>query len=325
VRNIRMMALVLGLLTMLGGCVTISLKSGSYYLDKREYTQGIEAQRSLLQDDPDDAQANYYTARYYLALEKPEQALPFIKRAVSLEPDDADYLFWLGVNHWALMQYDQERAAYQRAVAVDPDHISANLYLGHGYVDDKNWTRALAQYDTVLRLDPYNPEALYNRAVALGGLGRTDDEEAALKRFLEDYPDGSLAMRAASRLNQLGDFSYRNFIIGGRNVTLRTMEFKKWSGELEPESKESLHVIEAMLNANSKLVLHVVAYKKGDLAGARDMAQRVRDYILEGRKADSRQLRASWFDTPEEIEVEGTSHSLDKSVQFITATTSTKE
>ena len=319
-RKVRMMLFALGLLAVVGGCVTIPLKSGSYYLEKKEYAEGIEFQRQWLAEHPDDAGAYYYLGRYYLAMEKPDQALPYIKRAVELDPEDADYLFWLGVNHWALMEYDQERAAYQRAVAADPDHISAHLYLGHGYVDDKDWTRALAQYDTVLRLDPYNPEALYNRALALNGLGKTDDEEAALKRFLEDYPDGSLAMRAAARLNQLGDFTYRNHIIGARNVTLRGMTFKKWSGELDLDSKESLHVIEAMLHENKTLVLHVVAYKKGDLAGARKMALAVRDYILEGRRVAPGQLPTSWFDTAEEVEEGGERYSLDRSVQFVTAT-----
>lgn len=308
---------MLGMLLAVAGCV-VPLKSGSYYLEKREYPQGIEAQQAWLSEHPDDAGAYYYIGRYYLAMEQPAKAMPWFDKAIGLAPDNADYHFWKGVAYWALMEYGKERKCYEREVAIDPNHISAHLYLGHGYTDDKDWTRALAQYDTVLKLDPYNPEALYNRAVALEGLGRKEDEAAALRTFLEDYPDGSLAMRATVRLNTLGDFSYRNFIIGRRNVTLRAMAFKPWSRELTLESKESLHVIEAMMKEDPKLVLNIVAYKKRDLAGAREMALKIRDYILAGRGVESARLPMSWFDSPEIVEEGGKRHALDDSVQFIT-------
>jgi len=317
VKNVGLKVAMLGMLLAVAGCV-VPLKSGSYYLEKREYAQGIEAQQAWLSEHPDDAGAYYYVGRYYLAMEQPAKAMPWFDKAVRLSPDNADYFFWKGVAHWALMEYGKERKCYERAVAIDPDHISAHLYLGHGYTDDKDWTRALAQYDAVLKLDPYNPEALYNRAVALEGLGRNEEEAAALRKFLEDYPDGSLAMRATVRLNMLGDFTYRNFIIGKRNVTLRGMAFKPWTRELTLESKESLHVIEAIMKEAPKLVLNVVAYKRGDLAGAKELALAVKDYILSGRGVEPARLPVSWFDSPEIVETGGKRHELDESVQFIT-------
>ena len=316
-RQVRILLVAVGLLAFAGGCV-VPMKSGSYYLDKRQYPEGIKAQEELLREDPANANAIYYIGRYYLAMEKPEEAMPYFERAAKMAPDNADYRFWIGVTYWALMDYERERAAYEQTLALDPDHISANLYLGHGYLDDKDWARALAQYDKVLKLDQYNPEALYNRAIALEGLGRQKEEVAALKKFLEYYPDGSLAMKAAVRLNLQGDFSYRNFIIGKRNVTLRAMAFKPWSDELVLESKESLHVIEAIMKENPKIVLHVVAYKKGDIKGARVMALGVKDYIVSGRVVAPERLLPSWFDSVEVVEMEGRSLTVDDSVQFIT-------
>lgn len=317
VRQIRVMLVAAGLLILAAGCV-VPLKSGSYYLEKREYPAGIKAQEALLREDPGNANAIYYIGRYYLAMDKPETARPWFERAAKLSPDNADYRFWIGVTDWALMDYAGERAAYQQALAIDPDHISANLYLGHGYLDDKDWARALAQYDKVLKLDRYNPEALYDRAVALGALGRHKEEVAALKKFLEYYPDGSLALKGAVRLNLQGDFTYRNHIIGKRNVTLRAMAFKPWSDELALESKESLHVIEAIMEENPKIVLHVVAYRKGDLEGARAMALGIKDYIVSGRVVAPQRLLPSWFDSAEVVELGGRSFTVDDSVQFIT-------
>ncbi|WP_419788384.1 tetratricopeptide repeat protein [Pseudodesulfovibrio sp.] len=312
------LAAAFGLLLTIAGCV-VPLKSGSYYLEKRQYTEGVEAQHEWLLEHPDDADARYYIGRYYLAMEQPAKAMDWFDKAIVMDPDNADYVFWKGVTYWALMEYGKERLCYEKAIKLDPGHISAHLYLGHGYTDDKDWARALAQYDTVLKLDPYNPEALYNRAIALGGLGRKKEEVAQFRAFLKDYPDGSLAMQAAERLNLLGDFSYRNFIIGRRNVTLKSMAFKKWSSELTLDSKESLHVIEAMMKTNKTLVLNIVAYKKGDLKAARAMALEVRHYILSGRRVEASRLPVSWFDSSEIVEMGGKRFALDDSVQFITA------
>lgn len=323
-RKVLLLVVSALLMAMLVGCVQVNPYSqmmGSYYLKQREYPEGVEALTERLEADPTDATAAYFVGRYYLALKKPEKAMPFFEQAATLDPENADYRFWIGVAHWAKLEFDKERESYIKTLSLDSNHISANLYLGHGFIDEKQWKQALAQYDKVIRLDRYNPEALYNRGLALGGLGRKTEEIAALKKFLGYYPDGSLAMRATERLNLQGDFTYRNFILGKRNVTLKSMTFKPGSSDLVLESKESLHVIAAMMDVNKKLNLHIVAYKDGDAATAKARAQSVRDYILAGRpKFDPKRLLLSWFGTAETLERGGKTFTLDDSVQFITMT-----
>ena len=294
---------------------------GPYYLKQRQYEEGVASFKEKLQSDPGNDTAAYYVGRYYLAMKKPDEAMPYLQKAAELEPEKANYRFWVGVAHWAKLEFDEERKAYEEALALDPDHISANLYYGHGFVDDGQWDKALVQYDTVISLDRYNPEGLYNRAVALGGLGRTDDEVTALKKFLRYYPDGSLAMRATARLNLQGDFSYRNYILGKRNVTLKSMTYKPGTNDLLYSSKESLHVIAAMMGANDKLDLHIVAFKDGDAAAAKARAQAIRDYIRAGRpEIDPKRLPLSWFGVTETVELSGKRFVVDDSVQFITVT-----
>ena len=316
--------MVLLLVSLTTGCVAMNPYSqmmGPYYLKQREYTEGIEAFTKRLEANPGDATAAYYVGRYYLATRKPDDAMRYLQQAVSIAPDNADYHFWVGVAHWAKLEFELEREAYERALALDSNHISANLYLGHGYVDDKQWSMALAQYDKVISLDRYNPEALYNRGVALGELGKHKEEIAALNKFLGYYPDGSLAMRATGRLNLQGDFAYRNFILGKRNVTLKSMAFKTGTVNLELESKESLHVIAAMMGVNDKLDLHIVAYKDGDAATAKAMAESVQDYIRAGRPGlDPKRLPLSWFGTAEEFKRGDNTFLIKDSVQFITVT-----
>nr|WP_321258973.1 tetratricopeptide repeat protein [uncultured Pseudodesulfovibrio sp.] len=310
-------ALLLVLIVLgMAGCAKVV---GPYYLEQEKYADGIEILGEHLQENPDDASSAYYVGRYYLALDKPEQGLPYLEKAVSLEPDNADYVFWTGVGYWATLDFEREEAAYKQTLRLNPEHISANLYLGHGYVDRGEWTKALAQYDKVVALDKYNPEALYNRAVALDGLGRTSEEIAAWKKFLEYYPDGSLAMEATVQLNLQGNFLYRNFIIGKRNVTLKSMTFKPGTTSLDVDSRASLNVLSAMMLANEQLSLHIVSFQQGDAERAKVNAKAVRDAILRGHSdIDSSRLLLSWFGTAESIDYGKKTFTLERSVKFVT-------
>jgi len=292
---------------------------GPYYLEQGQYEEGIKIMSEQLRENPDDASSAYYLGRYYLALNEPEQGLPALQEAVRLAPENADYVFWTGVAYWAMMDFEREKAAYEKALSLDPNHISAHLYLGHGHADREEWAQALKEYDSVLKLDPYNPEALYNRARALGGLDRTVDEIAAWKRFLEYYPDGSMAMTATEQLNLHGDFTYRNHIIGKRNVTLRSMAFKPGTSVLDAEGRDSLAVISAMMQVNKGLTLNIVAYVKGDAPLAKARAKAVRDYMLNGNPdIGGTRLPLSWFGVAEKVQVGDKTFALDRAVNFIT-------
>ena len=313
--KIVVVTLLLAMLA-LAGCAKIV---GPYYLNQEKYEEGIGVLGDQLRENPGDASSAYYVGRYYLALNKPKDGLPYLEKAVALEPENAEYVFWTGVAHWAMLDFERERAAYLKVLSLDPEHISANLYLGHGYLDAGEWAKALKQYDTVIRLDKYNPEALFNRAAALGGLKRTKEEIAAWKKFLEYYPAGSLGMEATGRLNLHGDFTYRNYIIGKRNITLKSMTFKQGSSDPDAASRETLHVISALLESNKNLTVHIVSYANGDVERAKALAQGVRSYMLDGHPdINADRLPLSWFGTAEKVEAGDMSFSLDESVNFIT-------
>lgn len=312
--------LAVGLLVLLSmiGCARVT---GPYYMEQEQYEEGIRVLGQQFRENPEDAPSAYYVGRYYLALNQPKTGLEYLEKAVQLDPENADYVFWTGVAHWAMLDFKREQEAYKKALALNPNHISANLYLGHGYLDQGEWAKALAQYDRVIELDAYNPEALYDRAVALGELDKTEEEVAAWKKFLEFYPDGSLALEGTERLNLLGDFTYRNVILGQRNVTLRSVEFKPETSALEAPGRESLHVMNAMLKENAELAIYVVVYVNGNVELAKRRAVAIRDYMLNGhRDISSERLPLSWFGTAEIVELGGETHKIDESVQFITVT-----
>jgi len=309
--------LLLSLVLWIPGCMSLK---GERLLKNEQYQDGLATFTGIVQEEPQDPEAQYYLGRFYLALERPEGALPHLKRAVQGDPARADYHFWLGVAYWAIRDFDLERKSYLQALAKDSKHVPARLYLAHNFLDSGEWQEALDTYDLLLRRDPYNPEALYNRALALMELYRPKEEARAWKRYLQYYPEGKWALRAVDHLNQLGEFSYRNFTIGYRRVTLEHIPFSPGSAKLLSQGKPSLQVLGTILSINDKIRLEVVCYKNGDPALAAARAKAVRDYLLqEFPRLKPSRIGARGIGSKERIKAGSKMYSLDDSTTFITA------
>ncbi|MBE9534740.1 MAG: tetratricopeptide repeat protein [Proteobacteria bacterium] len=304
------------LMLSLFGCTSLK---GERLFKNEQYQDGLATFKNIVQEEPKNPEAQYYLGRFYLALERPEEALPHLKRAVQGDPAKADYHFWLGVAYWAIRDFESERNSYIKALAIDPQDVPARLYLAHTFLDSGEWQAALDNYDLLLRREPYNPEALYNRALALTELGRPIEETKAWKQYLEYYPQGKWALRAVDHLNELGDFSYRNFTIGYRRVTLEHISFSPNSAKLLSKGKPSLQVLGTILSINDQVWLEIVCYKNGDPSLAAARATAVRDYLLqEFPRLKPSRIGARGIGRKERIKTGSKVYLLDDSTTFIT-------
>jgi tetratricopeptide (TPR) repeat protein len=304
------------LMLSLFGCTSLK---GERLFKNEQYQDGLATFKNIVQEEPKNPEAQYYLGRFYLALERPEEALPHLKRAVQGDPAKADYHFWLGVAYWAIRDFESERNSYIKALAIDPQDVPARLYLAHTFLDSGEWQAALDNYDLLLRREPYNPEALYNRALALTELGRPKEETKAWKQYLEYYPQGKWALRAVDHLNELGDFSYRNFTIGYRRVTLEHISFSPNSAKLLSKGKPSLQVLGTILSINDQVWLEIVCYKNGDPSLAAARATAVRDYLLqEFPRLKPSRIGARGIGRKERIKTGSKVYLLDDSTTFIT-------
>jgi tetratricopeptide (TPR) repeat protein len=308
--------LLFSLVLLMPACMSLK---GERLLKNEQYQHGVTAFKSIVQEEPQNAEAQYYLGRFYLALEKPEEALLHLKQAVQGDPEKADYHFWLGVAYWAIRDFDLERKSYLQALAKDPKYLPARLYLAHNYLDSGKWQEALKNYDLLLRRQPDNPEALYNRALALRELHRPNDEAMAWKRYLQYYSKGKWALRAVDHLNQLGQFTYRNFTIGYRQVTLENIPFPSGSAKLLLQGKPSLQVLGTILSINDEISLEVVCYKSGDPSLAAARAKAVKDYLLQRfPKIKPSRIGARGVGYKEKIKTGNKVHFLDDSTTFVT-------
>ena len=314
--DIKRWLLLLSLMLWIPGCMSLK---GDRLLKNEQYQDGLATFTGIVHEEPKNPEAQYYLGRFYLALERPEEALPHLKQAVRGDPAKADYHFWLGVAYWAIRDFDLERKSYLQALAKDPKHVPARLYLAHNFLDSGEWQEALDNYNLLLPREPHNPEALYNRALALKELHRPKEEARAWKRYLQYYQEGKWALKAVDHLNRLGKFSYRNFTIGYRRVTLEHIPFPPGSAKLLSQGKPSLQVLGTILSINDKIWLEVVCYKNGDLSLATARAKAVRDYLLqEYPRLKPSRIGVRGIGRTERIKTVSKVYLLDDSTTFIT-------
>lgn len=308
-------------LLMLTGCGVKQMLKGEYYLSQRKYKDGILAFKNEVNTIPDDSRTHYYLGRLYLADGQAAAGLTHLKKAVNLDATDPDHHFWLGVAYAAVRQKAQERKCYLQALTVDPNHLQSRIYLAHSQLEGGEHEQALANYQRVLKRWPDEPASLYNRALALQKLGRKHEERGAWKEYLDFYSAGPMSRRAVAHLNRLGDFSYRNHLIGPRTLTLRRIAFKPTTADLTAEDKDTLRFLGAALVNAERLSVHIVAFSDGDKSLAEKRAKAAKKYLLEQfpQIAFSR-IKVAWFGEAESIRVADSEYRIGESVNFITAT-----
>jgi tetratricopeptide (TPR) repeat protein len=293
---------------------------GIIFFQQEKYSEAASCLATDLKNQPDNSSVNFYMGRSLLALNQPADAVFYLRKATVLDPVNADYHFWLGVGHWATTDFEEERRSYLEALKLNPKHLSANLYLGHSYVDQGDWQKALIQYDRVLGIDADFPEALYNRAVALGKLNKTPEAREAWKRYLSRYHFGTWAFQAVDQLNQTGDFSFRAYWLGSLRVIMPKIAFATGTDGLAGQSIGALETVKKALERNSELSLHIVAYVKGNAKLAASRAKALKANILKSNPDIlSSRVKVSWFDEPEKISSGDKMYVLNESVNFITA------
>ena len=152
-----------------------------------------------------------------------ETALPYLNEAVKLDAKNAVAYLKIGEIHDAKGRNAEAIVNFEKALAVDPEFTSVYLPLGLAYAEAKNYAQAeaylgkaeaaglagtearlaradmftkqgktqeaIAMLDLVIKAEPTNAAAVYQRAAALEKAGKTDDAIAGYKRATQIDPN----------------------------------------------------------------------------------------------------------------------------------------
>jgi tetratricopeptide (TPR) repeat protein len=245
-----------------------------------------------------EAMTNYRIGRALLEAGQGDRALTFLAQAVSQDPQTADFRHWQGVAYWLQGDREKERQSYLEAVRHNPDFLPAQLNLAHHYLEGGEVQLALEQYMVVLKNDPTQPSALYNKALAYRHLDQKQQENKAFSDFLAQYRTGKWAYRALEHLQDGGDYTYRAYRMGRQRVILDSRAVLL--GDEQDRTREMRHLSQA-LNGLSGEELHLVVYHQGNLDEARRTALALREQLR--LVTDNREItiRTSWFGVAEQL------------------------
>jgi tetratricopeptide (TPR) repeat protein len=275
---------------------------GEFYLSQQKYQDGLATFKKEVDQHPEDPEANYYLGRFYLADGQARRSIDHLRIAIENDPSDASYYFWAGVANAELKNPELEQSYYEKALNLDPDHVGALTYLGHNRLEDGDYEKALSLYTRALSLTPDHPQILYNRALILKRLDRTPEEIDAWKAYLDRFPSGAFARNAVNHLNEQGDFSFRNILIGRRMVTVQKIHFHPFSSDLLKSSNTPLGFVGELVSSDTGMILHVVAYQKNNVSLAKSRAQSIKTFLLKKYpEFKSERIKLSWFGQPEII------------------------
>ncbi len=131
------------------------------------------------------------------------QLLTELKARVAKNPRDIAALVELGNLYFDASKYDQAITYYKSALALDPtnpdvrnDEAAALHATGHDL-------DALREVNRVLAERPGFPQALFNRGIILGAMGRRSDAVIAYREFLRVAPKDEHARDAQAAIKEL--------------------------------------------------------------------------------------------------------------------------
>jgi tetratricopeptide (TPR) repeat protein len=131
------------------------------------------------------------------------QILAQLKARVAKNPRDIAAFVELGDLYFDASKFDQAAGYYRSALALDPTNPEVRNDEAAALHAGGNDLEALREVDRVLAERPNFPQALFNRGIVLGSMGRRSDAIIAYREFLKAAPKDPHAADAQTAIKEL--------------------------------------------------------------------------------------------------------------------------
>lgn len=156
----------------------------------------IEAERlyrSLLEDDPRDADAHYFLGVIALASDRSMEAADFCQKAIEIRPNDPAFWFVLAAAYHNQRFFKETVDAWRAVIALDPGYALARNNLGSALVDHGLIDEGREELERLLASGYESALVRYNLGVVYRDQGRIEEAIAAGRRAIEMAPDDKAA------------------------------------------------------------------------------------------------------------------------------------
>jgi tetratricopeptide (TPR) repeat protein len=147
-----------------------------------KWDQAAVEYRAILKTHPQLPGLHFRLGRLLLSKPDPgqgaaEEARKEMQQELAIDPGNAGAEYVLGELARQGQQWDDAIAHFAQAAKLDVSFSDAYLGLGASLLQKKRFPEAISPLETAVKLEPRNPDAHYNLAMAYSRVGRKQDAE----------------------------------------------------------------------------------------------------------------------------------------------------
>lgn len=126
----------------------------------KKYTETISSINASLNVNKKNSTLWYLKSNCYFAINRPDSGLIFINKAIDLSPTNIGYIKARADMYKYLKMLDYQLLDIQNLIGLDSNNIGYMNYLSQYYAENNDTIAAIDGYKSVLKIQPYNSDAL---------------------------------------------------------------------------------------------------------------------------------------------------------------------
>lgn len=170
------------------------LRLASFYARAGLLTKAQEQLKSVVDQDPLNAQAHYLMALVYSSQKQYDLAAKEYEQILTGKLEDTPQNLDIHINlaqlYFSQKKFHKAVEEFQKIVKIDPENVSAYYLMGSAYLELHDNFNAKEQFRKVLRRDPDNDQVLNALAYVYAQLGENLDEALKMSQKAIDI-DGN--------------------------------------------------------------------------------------------------------------------------------------
>jgi tetratricopeptide (TPR) repeat protein len=162
------------------------------------YQEAINLQQHTVDMNPGNEEAQVELFRVLVLSNHINQARPMGPKLLELRPKDPGVLYLNGIVSRSVGDYPKAKTLLEQAVAINPNFFNSRYNLGIVLVFLKEWQEAKEQLEKAIELGAPQPQAHFELAKALRGLGENDRALQEMQTYQRMKKDREAEMEASN-------------------------------------------------------------------------------------------------------------------------------
>ena len=190
-----------------------ALSQAEVLLRADKAAEALKLYQSCLEQQPDNADAQYYGGIAALYTGDIQTAIDLLQAAVKTLPDRADIVNNLGAAYRQLGQTEQATGAFEKAIALDPECADAIYNLGDTLRDGGQIEGAMEAYKKVLKIDPNYIDAYINLGAIFAAIQMFPEAIQTFEHAIKIQPVAEAYNNLGTVMQRIKDFpaAIKNF------------------------------------------------------------------------------------------------------------------